>query len=193
MFPIIIPYGVIGFSQQINKFKYIFKTKILYTIIIVPTMIYFSFNVFYAKDSIQYFVFNNKDVWHKHTWYYEDYNWINNNIVLDDDQQIMVYSSNQQTNYLRKRYINIDPLSGYFKDDKIFNSSSDYINELKKFNIAYVFVDIDFADEKSKSMFVKLVNNGSLINLRESRTFISGSRILNKGSFNNTVIYKVNI
>ena len=113
--------------------------------------------------------------------------------MLNDDQQIMVYSSVQQTNYLRKRYINIDPLSGYFKDDKIFNSLSDYINELKKFNIAYVFVDIDWADERTKSMFVKLVNNGSLINLRESRTFISSSRILNQGSFNNTVIYKVNI
>ena len=105
----------------------------------------------------------------------------------------MVYSSQQQTNYLRKRYINIDPLSGYFKDDKIFNSSSDYINELKKFNIAYVFVDIDAADERSKSMFVKLVDNGSFIDLRRSRTFLSTLRIFNKGSFNNTAIYKVNI
>ena len=136
---------------------------------------------------------NDKMRWHKYTWYYEDYNWINNNIVLNDEQQIMVYSYNQQTNYLRKRYINIDHLSGYFKDDKIFNSSSEYINELKKFNIAYVFVDLDYADERSKSMFVKLVNNGSLINLRKSRTFIGSSRILNQGSFNNTVIYKVNI
>ena len=105
----------------------------------------------------------------------------------------MVFSSSQQTNYLRKRYINIDPLSGYFKDDKIFNSSSDYINELKKFNIAYVFVDIDAADERSKSMFVKLVDNGSFIDLRRARTFLSTSRILNKGIFHNTAVFKVNI
>ena len=163
------------------------------TLLVIPFSIYFAFNLFYAKDSIKYLIFNDKIQWHKYTWYYEDYNWINNNIVLNDDQQIMVYSSQQQTNYLRKRYINIDPLSGYFKDDKIFNSLSNYINELKKFNIAYVFVDIDAADERSKSMFVKLVGNGSFIDLRRSRTFLSTLRIFNKGSFNNTVIYKVNI
>ena len=105
----------------------------------------------------------------------------------------MVYSYNQQTNYLRKRYINIDPLSGYFKDDKIFNTTSDYINELRKFNIAYVFVDIDAADEKSKTMFDKLVENGTFIDLRRSRTYLSSTRILNKGVTHNTAIFKVNI
>ena len=162
-------------------------------LLVIPFSIYFAFNLYYSKDSLTYLIFNNKIQWHKYTWYYEDYNWINNNIVLNDDQQIMVYSSSQQTNYLRKRYINIDPLSGYFKDDKIFNSSSDYINELKKFNIAYVFVDIDAVDDRSKSMFNKLVNSGNLISLRRSRTYLSSLRIFNQGRFHNTVLYRVNI
>ena len=193
LFPIIIPFGIIGFNNILKSKLNIFIRRILQTLLVVPFSIYFAFNLFYAKDSIKYLIFNDKIQWHKYTWYYEDYNWINNNIVLNDDQQIMVYSSQQQTNYLRKRYINIDPLSGYFKDDKIFNSLSNYINELKKFNIAYVFVDIDAADERSKSMFVKLVDNGSFIDLRRSRTFLSTFRIFNKGSYNNTAIYKVNI
>ncbi len=193
LFPIIIPFGIIGFVNIINSKLNIFRRRILQTLLVIPFSIYFMFNLYYSKDSLTYLIFNDKYQWHKHTLYYEDYSWINKNIILTGDQQIMVYSSNQQTNYLRKRYINIDPLSGYFKDDKIFNSSSDYINELKKFNIAYVFVDIDTVDEKSKSMFVKLVNNGNFINLRKSRSFISISRILNRGSINNTVIYKVNI
>ena len=103
------------------------------------------FNLYYSKDSLAYVIFNDKNQWHKHTWYYEDYTWINNNIVLNHNQQIMVYAYHQQTNYLRKRYINIDSLSGYFKDEQIFNSSYNYINELKKYNIAYVFIDIDAA------------------------------------------------
>ena len=192
LFPIIIPYGIIGFSQLINKFKYIFKTKILYTIIIVPTMIYFSFNVFYAKDSIQYFVFNNKDVWHKHTWYYADYNWINKNLSLNNDEKLMVYSSNQLTYYLKKKYISIAPISGYFKDDKIYESTLNFENEMEKFNVRYIFVDITSIDVRNKKMISQLVSQGSLTVLRNANSFISSSRLFDRGSFHKTVLYKVN-
>lgn len=193
LFPIIIPFGIIGFNNFFSKKINLFSRRTLQIIIATPLFIYFMFNLYYSKDSLLYFIFNDKFKWHKYTWYYEDYDWINKNIVLNDNQQIMVYSYNQQTNYLKKRYINIDPLSGYFKDDKIYNSTSNYINELKKYNIAYVFVDIDVADERSKSMFDKLVNNGSFIDIRRSRTFLSTLRIFNKGIINNTAVFKVNI
>ena len=193
LFPIIIPFGIIGFNNFVKNKYSIFGKRILHVMFAITCTIYFVFNIYYSKDSVTYLILNDKIQWHKHTWYYEDYSWINNNIVLNDDQQIMVYAYHQQTNYLRKRYINIDSFSGYFKDDQIYNSSYNYINELKKYNIAYVFIDIDAADKRTKSMFVELVKNGSIINIRESKTYISSSRILNQGSYNNTVIYKVNI
>lgn len=193
LFPIIIPFGIFGISNTLKNKIFIIKSKIMKTFLIIPFSIYFLFNLYYSKDSLAYLIYNDNNQWHKHTWYYDDYVWINNNLVLNDDQQIMVYSYNQQTNYLRKRYINIDPLSGYFKDDKIFISTSDYINELKKFNIAYVFVDVDVTDERSKSMFDKLLKEGSFIDIRRSRTFLSTLRLFNTGIINNTAIFKVNI
>ena len=126
LMPIIIPFGVIGFTQLITKYKHTLKKPLLFLIVAIPTVIYFSFNVFYAKDSLYYAVFKNNKLWHKHTWYYDEYNWINENITLNDDEQIMVYSSVQVTYYLRKKYINIDSFSGYFKDDEIYKTIENY-------------------------------------------------------------------
>ena len=193
LFPIIIPYGVIGFARQITKYKHRLKTPILYLIILIPTFIYFTFNVFYSKDSLHYIVFKNKDSWHKHTWYYGDYKWINENITLKNGEIIMVYSTVQLTSYLRKKYINIDPLSGYFKENEIFKTIAKYEDEILKRNIAYIFVDSHALDERNKKMISQLVSRGSITVMRNSNTFISRSRLFNLGSFHKTVFYKVNI
>ncbi len=193
LFPIIIPYGVIGFSRQITKYKHFLKTPILFIIIVIPTIIYFIFNVYYAKDSLQYLVYKNNNSWHKHTWYYGDYKWINENITLKNNEKIMVYSSNQLTYYLRKKYINIDPLSGYFKENEIFKTIIKYEDEIIKRNIAYVFVDYDVLDERNKKMINQMVSRGSITVIRNSNTFISSSRLFDQGSFHKTVLYKVNI
>ncbi len=193
LFPIIIPYGVIGFSRQITKYKHFLKTPILFIIIVIPTIMYFIFNVYYAKDSLQYLVYKNNNSWHKHTWYYGDYKWINENITLKNNEKIMVYSSNQLTYYLRKKYINIDPLSGYFKENEIFKTIIKYEDEIIKRNIAYVFVDYDVLDERNKKMINQMVSRGSITVIRNSNTFISSSRLFDQGSFHKTVLYKVNI
>lgn len=193
LFPIIIPYGVIGFSRQITKYKHFLKRPILFLIIVIPTIIYFSFNVFYAKDSLHYIVFNNKNSWHKHTWYYSDYKWINENITLKNDEKIMVYSAAQLTYYLRKKYINIDPLSGYFKEKEIYETAVNYEDEIIKRNIAYIFVDSNALDERNKKMINLMVSRGSITVMRNSNTFISSSRLFDHGSFHQTVLYKVNI
>ncbi len=193
LFPIIIPYGVIGFSRQITKYKHFLKTPILFLIIVIPTIIYFIFNVYYAKDSLQYLVYKNNNSWHKHTWYYGDYKWINENITLKNNEKLMVYSSNQLTYYLRKKYINIDPLSGYFKENEIFKTIIKYEDEIIKRNIAYVFVDYDVLDERNKKMINQMVSRGSITVIRNSNTFISSSRLFDQGSFHKTVLYKVNI
>jgi len=193
LFPIIIPFGIFGFYNIFNDKLSKLRRRILQVIIIIPISIYFAFNLYYSKDSLVYLIYSDKKRWHKYTWYYEDYDWINHNISLKDDEQMMVYSYNQQTNYIRKKYINIDHLSGYFKYEKIFKSTSAFINELSKYNIAYVFVDLDAADGRTKIMFDKLLESGNIIDIRRSRTFLSTLRIFNKGIINNTAIFKVNI
>ena len=193
LFPILIPFGVIGFNNIFNlRFNFNHK-KTLRFILIVPFSIYFAFNLYYSKDSIHYLIVRDLEKWHKHTWYYNDYQWINNNISLNLGQQIMVSSSNQLTYYLRKRYINIDQLSGYFKNPKIFESTSNYLNEIKKFNISYIFVDYDDLDSSNKAMLNNMYLSSNLIIIRKSTTFLSISRLFNRGNIHNTVLYKVNI
>ena len=149
--------------------------------------------MYYSKDSLQYLVSKNKNLWHKHTWYYGDYKWINENITLKNNEKIMVFSSAQLTYYLRKKYINIDPLSGYFKETEIFKTILKYEDEIIKHNIAYVFVDYDNLDKRNKKMINEMVSRGSITVIRNSNTFISSSRLFDHGSFHKTILYKVNI
>ena len=193
LFPIIIPYGLIGFTQLITKFRHTLKEPLLFLIVGIPTLLYFSFNVYYAKDSLYYAIFENKKLWHKHTWYYNEYNWINENITLNNQDQIMVYSRAQVTSYLRKRYINIDELSGYFKEDKIYKTITNYEAEIKKHNIAYVFVDYNALDKRNLKKINEMVVNGRFTVLKNFNTFISSSRLLDRGDLRKTVFYKVNI
>ena len=105
----------------------------------------------------------------------------------------MVYSRAQVTSYLRKRYINIDELSGYFKEDKIYKTITNYEAEIKKHNIAYVFVDYNALDKRNLKKINEMVVNGRFTVLKNFNTFISSSRLLDRGDLRKTVFYKVNI
>jgi hypothetical protein len=192
LFPLIIPFGIIGFSNYFNKYMTKHIQKMVYAVVLVPSAVYLTFNIYYAKDAIQYLIYNDDNKWHKHTWYFNEYQWMNKNTQLQKSQQIMLWVSAQTTYYLKQKYINIDSLSGYFKDPIIFESSLNFVNELKKFNIAYVFVDADVLDEQSKIMLKKLVANGSLHIIRISNTYISASRMLDRGIMHKTILYEVN-
>ena len=104
-----------------------------------------------------------------------------------------MYSSSQQTYYLRRKYINIDPISGYFKDVNIYKSTSNFEDEMKKYNIAYVFVDVDALDDKSKNIINDLLAKDSLKIIKESNSYLSTSRLFSRGVFHSTILYKVNI
>jgi hypothetical protein len=192
LFPIIIPFGIIGFSNYFNKYMSKYIRKILYVVVLFPSAVYLIFNIYYAKDAIQYLIYNDDNKWHKHTWYFNEYQWMNKNIELKKFQQFMLNVSAQTTYYLKHKYINIDSLSGYFKNPIIFESILNFVNELKKFNIAYIFVDAGVLDEQSKIMLKKLVANGSLYIIKRSNSFLSTSRILDRGVMHKTILYKVN-
>jgi len=192
LLPIIIPFGVLGFSKYFNKYMTKHIQKMLYAVVLVPSAVYLTFNIYYAKDAIQYMIYNDDNKWHKHTWYFNEYQWMNKNTELQKSQQIMLWVSAQTTYYLKQKYINIDSLSGYFKDPIIFESILNFVNQLKKFNIAYIFVDADVLDEQSKIMLKKLVANGSLHIIRISNTYLSASRMLDRGIMHKTILYEVN-
>ena len=112
LFPIIIPFGLNYIYLYISKHThyYAIKKYLLYCIY-SSVIIYFTFTVIYSFDAINYLFSLNKKNWHKATWYYNDYDWINNNIELSHDKVILVITDAQQTYYLRKKYINGDSLS----------------------------------------------------------------------------------
>ncbi len=194
LFPIIIPFGLTGFFEFWDKaFRNNFALKISQLMLIGSLVFYGGFNIFYSFDTIKYLVSGNKTEWHKHTWYYSEYQWISNNIDLNDQHQIMVYARSQITYYLKKRYINIDPISGYFKDEKTFESVNSFVEAMEDQNIAYIFVDWSAADPKLKKMLNDLETLGRASTMKTWKSFISSSRLFNKGSFHEVRFYRVSI
>lgn len=150
-----------------------------------------SFNIFYSKDAIAYVVLQDKEQWHKHTWYYKEYKWINNNVKLNNDEKILVNVSGQTTFYLKKKYINSDHASGYLSKLDIYKNHIIYMSELKKHNIMYIFIDITASLNKQIYMLNYLKDLGYLTIHKEFDTYISSSRLFNKGINHKTILYKV--
>ena len=106
LFPVIIPFGLSYVNELVAKnIKYIKIKKYIKYCVLTSVLIYLPFTVVYSYDAIKYLVTYDKENWHRATWYYEDYQWINKNIVLNDENVILVISHVQQTYYLRKTYL----------------------------------------------------------------------------------------
>ena len=158
--------------------------------ILVTVSIYFPFTVVYSYDAIKYLITYDKESWHRATWYYEDYEWINKNIELNNESVILVIASAQQTYYLRKKYINGDSLSAYIDWEKITKKNS-LISLINKYNIEYLYADRGVLDTNIHNLLNRLVNDNTLEVVRESSVYLSSSRLLQEGSHNDTILYRI--
>ena len=92
LFPIIIPFGIIGFNNIVKIKHSIFKKRILHAMFAITVTIYFVFNIYYSKDSLTYLIYNDKNQWH-------------------------IYCTNKRAKSLEERFGNIHNQSIHIKDE----------------------------------------------------------------------------
>ena len=189
LFPVMIPFGMSYVHDIIIKNSKYLKKKYIKYCVLASVLIYLPFTVVYSYDAIKYLVTYDKENWHRATWYYEDYQWINKNIVLNDENVILVISHVQQTYYLRKKYINGGVFSAYIDWNNI--DSSLIVPLLQRYKIQYIFVDISVASSKIRDILSNLEKKNLLKILKKSDTYISSSRMMHKGSYHKTILYQV--
>lgn len=191
IYPFLVFYGLIAFILYIKNLRKSYINKIAGLLFVSTIFIYTLFNIYYSIDALKYLVSFDKSKWHKHTHYYNDYAWINKNITLGNTDQILVYTGHQLSYYLKKRHINIDPISGYFKDREIFESTSLFDSKLKEREIRYIFYNNELVSRNFKEMIAALLAENKIKILRTNNTFISTSRIFNRGAIHQTRLYLV--
>ncbi len=193
LFPIIIPLGTARIYNILSSLKNIGLLKnVLNTAIVMTVFIYGVFTIYYAKDVFAYIITGDKYKWHRATWYYEDYDWINKNIKLDRSGQILVLVSAQQTYYLRHRYINADRISAMINWNSIRNVDS-LIHVLNKHNIRYVFIDNSILKEDThmSTAFEWLIKEKLIERIRENNSKLYYSRLKDSYIDTKTVLYKI--
>ena len=169
LFPVMIPFGLSNINELVTKnIKYIKIKKYIKYCVLTSVLIYLPFTVVYSYDAIKYLVTYDKENWHRATWYYEDYQWINKNIVLNDENVILVISHVQQTYYLQKKYINGGAFSAYIDWNNI--DSSLVVPLLQRYKIQYIFVDISVASSKIRNILSSLKKKNLLKIMKKSDT-----------------------
>ncbi|BCB96297.1 hypothetical protein JZK55_12190 [Dissulfurispira thermophila] len=193
LLPIVLPFGIANIYEKFTKYKYGEKLKQFFEVVVIMTFfLYFTFTFVYSYDAFKYLLTYDKKVWHRATWYYEDYDWINKNIELKDSEKILVIVANQQTYYLKKPYVNGDALSALI-DWSAMTDINKIINVIKGYRIKYIYIDNDYLkDYKDAKYAVEiLIKHNKIVEIRRSNVRLYSSRLTNKFSETQTILYKV--
>lgn len=136
----------------------------------------------YSYDYLEYQITRDIKSHHKATFFYNEYDWINKNLPPNAKLAVMV--SCQQTFYLDREYINIDPLLSAYLDWEKVKTVDDFYNFLCINNIDYLFVDMGAASVSGYCS--NIVNNietdSRFKTIWERTTELMDSRILRRST-----------
>jgi hypothetical protein len=144
----------------------------------------------FSADYIRYSVTGNRADYHRFTWYYPVYDWVNKNTPRDARFLVVAYSGHSY--YLDRRYRRADPwLSGVIDWSQV-SSASDLARVLREGSYDYVIYDdrdwSNFVGGSAMSSAVRsAVAQGTLVPVHQFRERLYGSRFYR--SFTETTVY----
>jgi hypothetical protein len=94
--------------------------------------------VAYSMDGIQYQIDGNEETYHRFTWFWDEYHWINENLPADAELLVIVLSGH--TYYLDRDYIRADPFLSGLIDWRSIDVTT-LREELRSRGIRYVLYD----------------------------------------------------
>ncbi len=113
--------------------------KLPHIIVALSIVVGMGILISYSADFLRYHVTRNLKQHHQSTWFYEQYQWINQH--LKDDSKILVIVGSSHTYYLDKEYLRAGPdLSGLI-DWPAIQSVEELRDLLRKLHVRYIFYE----------------------------------------------------
>ena len=172
----ILPLGILSAVMlyewlKMKKFK---KFKAIYQLSILVTLVYgIGIGLLYSKGYFEYLIDKDLKKYHKATYYWAEYDWINKN--LPEDATFLVIVGAGQTYYLDREYIRGDSMSGEINWDFVKDVLS-LKNILRSRGIDYIFYVRN--QGKISCLFDELAVKSSARVVFDRKTPISTQRIL---------------
>ncbi len=133
--PVILISGVLCY-QNLNSvimrhgYKVIIGITLLYGIVV---------GIFYSQSYFDYFIHRDLKQYHKATWFYNEYDWINKNLPTDTNLLVIVLSGH--TYYLKRSYLRADPFLSGLIDWCALKDSEALHKKLSLLNIDYILYE----------------------------------------------------
>jgi len=144
----------------------------------------------FSLDYIRYAITGNRVDYHRFTWYYTVYDWVNRNTPRDARFLVVAYSGHSY--YLDRRYRRADPWLSGVVDWSQVSSAGDLDKILRAGKYDYLIYDdrdwSDFEGGPAMSSAVRsAVATGALVPVHRSRERLYGSRLLRTSTL--TTVY----
>jgi hypothetical protein len=190
----------IGMIAAINLYEYLTINKHMllllgYKLIAAVTLIYFiALTPYYSAFYVKYYFNRNLNAYHKYTWFYNDYQWMNTHITKNTT--ILCIVSAGQTYYLDKTYLRAEPtLSGLINWNNI-KSTKQLLQKLKTLNVDYIFYSTDdwgstLCGKNMEKITNKLLNSKFANIIFTHKVKLYASRIKNTYETNTTYLVKI--
>lgn len=138
-------------------------------------------SVVFSLDYIRYGITGNRADFHRFTWYYPVYDWVNHNTSRDARFLVVAYSGHSY--YLDRRYRRADPWLSGVVDWTHVSSAADLDRVLRVGKYDYLIYDdrdwSDFAGGSAMSSAVRsAIQSRTLVPVHQSRERLYGSRFL---------------
>ena len=122
--------------------------KLPYIIALFSIVVGIGFSIYYSTDFIRYHVTRDLKHYHRLTWFYNHYQWMNQH--LKDDGKVLVIVSSGHTYYLDKEYLRADPCLTGLIDWTAVGNTKELRDILHKLQVRYIFYDDHYFLSKTK-------------------------------------------
>ena len=169
-------------------------TSVIQQVLSSAVIIFIAASAVLSWDYLRYATTGDRNSFHRFTWYYDVYDWVNRSTPRDARVLVITYSGHSY--YLDRPYRRADPwLSGVVDWSRI-TSANDLISVLNKGGYSYVIYDDRSWDNFSggaemESAIKSAVVTGSLVQVHNERERLYTSRARRKFDVANVYVFRV--
>jgi hypothetical protein len=137
--------------------KYALLGKLPYIIALLSIAGGIAFSIYYSTDFLRYHVTRDLKYYHRITWFYNQYQWMNQH--LEDDGKVLVIVTSGHTYYLDKEYLRADPWLTGLIDWTAVRDVEELRDILRKLQVRYIFYeDKDWSANPGGNNMMRLIH-----------------------------------
>jgi hypothetical protein len=169
--------------------------KVPYIIAILSILLGIGVSILYSSDFLIYHLDRDLKQYHESTWFYDQYQWINQN--LRGNGKLLVIVGSGHTYYIDAEYLRADPELSGLMDWTAIKSVEELRDELSKLQVRYIFYeDRNWSSYPGGSNMMRLMHDlknaeGVSVLLEDNNVKLVTLRIL--GRFTTTKVFLLDV